>query len=87
MENVNVNIIAVKYSDIMKARQLKYFYRNKEKVREKRLNRTEEEKQKQREKDKIRRDNMSPEKKQKLKEYMRNYNKNIYQNHVVYVKT
>lgn len=59
MENVNVNIIAVKYSDIMKARQLKYFYRNKEKVREKRLNRTEEEKQKQREKDKIRRDNVS----------------------------
>ena len=30
---------------------------------------------------------MSPEKKQKLKEYMTNYNKNRYQNHVVYLKT
>ena len=59
MENVNVNIIAVKYSDIMKARQLEYYYGNKEKIREKRLNRTEEKKQKQREKDKIRRDNVS----------------------------
>lgn len=59
MENVNVNIIAVKYSDIMKARQLEYYYGNKEKIREKRLNRTEEKKQKQREKDKIRRDNFS----------------------------
>ena len=44
MENVNVNIIAVKYSDIMKARPLEYFYGNKEKIREKRLNRTEEKK-------------------------------------------
>ena len=59
MENVNVNVIAVKYSDIMKARQLEYYYGNKEKIREKRLNRTEEEKQKQREKNKIRRDNVS----------------------------
>ena len=59
MENVNVNIIAVKYSDIMKARQLEYYYGNKEKIREKWLNRTEEKKQKQREKDKIRRDNVS----------------------------
>ena len=59
MENVNVNIIAVKYSDIMKARQLEYYYGNKEKIREKRWNRTEEKKQKQREKDKIRRDNFS----------------------------
>ena len=59
MENLNVNIIAVKYSDIMKARQLEYYYGNKEKIREKRLNRTEEKKQKQREKDKIRRDNVS----------------------------
>ena len=59
MENVNVNIIAVKYNDIMKARQLEYYYGNKEKIREKRLNRTEEKKQKQREKDKIRRDNVS----------------------------
>ena len=59
MENVNVNIIAVKYSDIMKARQLEYYYGNKEKIREKRLNRTEEKKQKQGEKDKIRRDNVS----------------------------
>ena len=59
MENVNVNIISVKYSDIMKARQLEYYYGNKEKIREKRLNRTEEKKQKQREKDKIRRDNVS----------------------------
>ena len=59
MENVNVNIIAVKYSDIMKARQLEYYYGNKKKIREKRLNRTEEKKQKQREKDKIRRDNVS----------------------------
>ena len=43
----------------MKARQLEYYYGNKEKIREKRLNRTEEKKQKQREKDKIRRDNVS----------------------------
>ena len=59
MENVNENIMAVKYGDIMIARELEYYYRNKEKIREKRLNRTEEEKQKQREKDKIRRDNVS----------------------------
>ena len=59
MANANENYIAVKYSDIMKARQLEYYYGNKEKIREKWLNRTEEKKQKQREKDKIRRDNVS----------------------------
>lgn len=59
MANANENYIAVKYSDIMKARQLEYYYKHKGKIREKRLNRTEEEKQKQREKDKIRKDNVS----------------------------
>ena len=47
----------------------------------------EEEKQKLREKYKIKRDNMFDERKQQLKEYMRNCNKNRCHNHIVYVKT
>ena len=54
MENANENVVAVKYKDLMLAKQKEYYQKNKEKIREKarikRLNISEEEKQKLREK-------------------------------------
>ena len=54
MNYANKNVVAVKYKDLMLANQKKYYQKNKEKIREevriKRLNMSEEEKQKLREK-------------------------------------
>ena len=91
MKNANENVVAVKYKDLMLAKQKEYYRKNKENIRKKgrikRINMKEEEKQKLREKEKRKRENMSHERKQQLKEYLRNYNKNRYHNHIAYVKT
>ena len=54
MKNANENVVAVKYKDLMLAKQKEYYQKIKEKIREKarikRLNISEEEKQKLREK-------------------------------------
>ena len=88
MENEDEHLVAVKYRDVILAKQKEYYQKNKEKTKEKsktkRLNMSEEKKQKLKEKDKIGRDNMSFEKKQQLNKYMRIYNKNRYHNHIVF---
>ena len=76
MKNANENVFAVKYKDLMLAKQKEYYQKNKKKSRKKarvkRINMKEEEKQELRGKKKKKRDNMSDERKQQLKEYMRN---------------
>ena len=54
MKNENENVVAVKYKDLMLAKQKEYYQKNKENIRKKarvkRINMKEEEKQKLREK-------------------------------------
>ena len=91
VNNTQESTIPIRYKDIALARQKKYYQKHKEKIKEKAKekyhNMTKEQKEIHVQKQKEWLEKQSPEKKKQLKACMREYAKNIYHNHVVYVKS
>ena len=89
-ENVKMTI-PIRYKDIILAKQKAYYQKIKEKKQEYARNRyhnmTREQKDILLEKQKEKAKELTPEQKEKKKAYIREYNKNRYHNHVIYVES